>query len=111
MNYSGKIFTAAAALVLCCSNIFAQEQNPQDTTAAPKPAVSENAPMYRNDGAPRLYHIRNVNVHGVQYLNPDILKSSAGLIEGDSIYLPSNFISNAISRLWSQRFFLSLIHI
>ena len=105
MNYSGKIFTAAAALVLCCSNIFAQEQNPQDTTAAPKPAVSENAPMYRNNGAPRLYHIRNVNVHGVQYLNPDILKSSAGLIEGDSIYLPSNFISNAISRLWSQRFF------
>ena len=63
MNYSGKIFTAAAALVLCCSNIFAQEQNPQDTTAAPKPAVSENAPMYRNNGAPRLYHIRNVNVH------------------------------------------------
>ena len=105
MNYSGKIFTAAAALVLCCSNIFAQEQNPQDTTAAPKPAVSENAPMFKNDGAPRLYHIRSVNVHGVQYLSPDILKSSAGLIEGDSIYLPSNFISNAISRLWSQRFF------
>ena len=105
MKYSGKIFMAAVALVLCCSNIFAQEQNPQDTTAAPKPAVSENAPMYKNNGAPRLYHIRNVNVHGVQYLNPDILKSSAGLIEGDSIYLPSNFISNAISRLWSQRFF------
>lgn len=105
MKYSGKIFMAAVALVLCCSNISAQEQNPQDTTAAPKPAVSENAPMYKNNGAPRLYHIRNVNVHGVQYLNPDILKSSAGLIEGDSIYLPSNFISNAISRLWSQRFF------
>ena len=105
MKYSGKIFMAAVALVLCCSNIFAQEQNPQDTTAAPKPAISENAPMYKNNGAPRLYHIRNVNVHGVQYLNPDILKSSAGLIEGDSIYLPSNFISNAISRLWSQRFF------
>mgnify|MGYP002749995641 CR=1 FL=1 len=105
MNYSGKIFTAAAALVLCCSNIFAQEQNPQDTTAAPKPAVSENAPMYKNTGEPRLYHIRSVNVHGVQYLNPEILKSSAGLIAGDSVYLPSNFISNAISRLWSQRFF------
>ena len=105
MNYSGKIFTAAAALVLCCSNIFAQEQNPQDTTAAPKPAISENAPMFRSEGEPRLYYIRDVNVHGVQYLNPEILKSSAGLIEGDSIYLPSNFISNAISRLWSQRFF------
>ena len=105
MNYSGKIFTAAAALVLCYSNIFAQEQNPQDTTAAPKPAISEDAPMFKNEGAPRLYYIRNVGVHGVQYLNPDILKSSAGLIEGDSVYLPSNFISNAISRLWSQRFF------
>ena len=105
MNYSGKIFTAAAALVLCCSNIFAQEQNPQDTTAAPKPAISENAPMFRSEGEPRLYYIRDVNIHGVQYLNPDILKSSAGLIPGDSIYLPSNFISNAISRLWSQRFF------
>lgn len=96
---------AAAALVLCCSNIFAQEQNPQDTTAAPKPAISENAPMFRSEGEPRLYYIRNVNVHGVQYLNPEILKSSAGLIAGDSVYLPSNFISNAISRLWSQRFF------
>ena len=105
MNYSGKIFTAAAALVLCCSNIFAQEQNPQDTTAAPKPAISENAPMFRSEGEPRLYYIRDVNVHGVQYLNPEILKSSAGLIAGDSVYLPSNFISNAISRLWSQRFF------
>ena len=41
----------------------------------------------------------------MQYLNADMLKSSAGLIEGDSIYLPSSFISNAISRLWSQRFF------
>ena len=105
MNYFGKIFTAAAALVLCCSNIFAQEQNPQDTTAAPKPAISENAPMFRSEGEPRLYYIRDVNVHGVQYLNPEILKSSAGLIAGDSVYLPSNFISNAISRLWSQRFF------
>ena len=105
MNYSGKIFTAVAALALCCSNIFAQEQYPQDTTAAPKPVVSEDAPMLKTDAEPRLYYIRDINVHGVQYLNPDILKTSAGLIAGDSIYLPSNFITNAISRLWSQRFF------
>ena len=103
MNYSGKIFSAAALLVLCCSNIFAQE--PQDTTAAPKPAISENAPMFKNSGEPKLYYIRKINVHGIKYLNPDVLKSSAGLIEGDSIYLPSNFIANAITRFWSQRFF------
>ena len=41
----------------------------------------------------------------MKYLNEEILKSSAGLVAGDSIYLPSNFIGNAISRLWSQRFF------
>ena len=105
MNYSGKIFSAAALLVLCCSNIFAQEPQPQDTTAAPKPAISENAPMFKSVGDPKLYYIRKINVHGVKYLNPDVLKSSAGLIEGDSIYLPSNFIANAITRFWSQRFF------
>ena len=88
MNYFGKIFTAAVTFVLCCTNIFAQEQNPADTAASSKPD-----------------YIRDINIHGVQYLNSDILKSSAGLIAGDSIYLPSNFIANAIARLWSQRFF------
>ena len=105
MNYFGKIFTAAVTFVLCCTNIFAQEQNPAATAASAKPAFPEDAPILRQDGAQKLYYIRDVNIHGVQYLNPDILKSSAGLIPGDSIYLPSNFIANAISRLWSQRFF------
>ena len=61
--------------------------------------------MMRQNGRQKLYYIRNVDVHGVQYLNHDMLKSSAGLIAGDSVYLPSDFIASAISRLWSQRFF------
>ena len=65
----------------------------------------ENAPMMPQSGTPKRFYIRDINVHGVQYLNQEMLKSSAGLIAGDSVYLPSNFISNAISRLWSQRFF------
>ena len=105
MNYFGKLFTAVAVLALYCTNIFAQEQNPADTAASTKPAFPEDAPVMRQSGAQKLYYIRNVNINGVQYLNPDILKSTAGLIAGDSIYLPSNFIANAISRLWSQRFF------
>ena len=80
MNYFGKIFTAAVTFVLCCTNIFAQEQNPADTAASSKPAFPENAPMMRQDGAQKLYYIRDINIHGVQYLNSDILKSSAGLI-------------------------------
>lgn len=106
MNYFGKIFTATAAILLCCAHLsFAQEPIPADSAAAAKPAFPENAPVLRTDGVPQRYYIRDINIHGVQYLNPDMLKSSAGLIAGDSIYLPSNFISNAISRLWSQRFF------
>ena len=111
MNYSGKIFTAAALfMTLCCANMSAQEQKPQepapqDSTQLREVTFSENAPMFKSSGDPKLYYIRKINVHGVKYLNPDVLKSSAGLIEGDSIYLPSNFISNAITRFWSQRFF------
>ncbi len=110
MNQSGKIFTAAALFMLCCANMSAQEQkpqepNPQDSIQTQKPAFSENAPMFKSSGDPTLYYIRKINVNGIKYLNPDVLKSSAGLIEGDSIYLPSNFISNAITRLWSMRFF------
>ena len=63
-----------------------------------------DAPMMtQSDG--KLYYIRKINLHGVKYLNHDILKSSAGLEEGDSIYLPSKFISNAIQRLWAPKYF------
>ena len=106
MKYFGKtVFLAVAALLLSCPNIFAQEENPADSTAATQVQFDENAPMMPQSGTPKRYYIRDINVHGVQYLNQEMLKSSAGLIAGDSVYLPSNFISNAISRLWSQRFF------
>ncbi len=105
MNYFGKIFAAAAFAVLCFADIFAQGTPDADTLAAPQSAFPKGAPMLQQDGKPRRYYIRRIDIHGVQYLDPSILKSSAGLIEGDSIYLPSNFISNAISRLWSQRVF------
>ncbi len=63
-----------------------------------------NAPIL-TEGDGTLYYIRKINIHGVKYLNHDILKSSAGLEEGDSIYLPSQFISNAMQRLWAPRYF------
>ena len=63
-----------------------------------------NAPVL-TEGDGKLYYIRRINLHGVKYLNHDILKSSAGLQEGDSVYLPSKFISNAMQRLWAPRYF------
>ncbi len=56
-----------------------------------------------SDETPRRYRISKINVHGVESINPRILGSSAGLNEGDSITLPSAFISSAIERLWGQR--------
>lgn len=100
MKYFGKIVTATVLAGALCSQAFAREQ--ADTTATA--AFSEEAPMMKS-GAQKLYYIRDINIHGAPNLNHDIIKSSAGLIVGDSIFLPSNFISNAITRLWSQRMF------
>ncbi|MDE7070259.1 MAG: outer membrane protein assembly factor BamA [Alistipes sp.] len=104
MNYPAKLIpTLAAALLLCCPAIFAQ--NPEEETSGPTvEALFEKAPQLEAQ-SPRLYRIRNVNIHGVQFINPEMIRSSSGLIPGDSIYLPSNFISEAIARLWSQRYY------
>ena len=53
----------------------------------------------------RPYVLRKVNIHGVKYINHDIIRSSSGLVPGDSIYLSGSFIQNAMIRLWSQRYF------
>ena len=66
-----------------------------------------NAPIL-TEGDGKLYYIRNINLHGVKYLNHSILKSSAGLVEGDSVYLPSKFISNTMQRLWAPRYFSNI---
>ncbi len=105
MNYFGKLFATVAALVLLgIDSTRAQDPEKSDSTEIEKIDFPADAPLM-NEGKQRLYRIRKVNIHGVKYLDHDILRSSAGLIPGDSIYLPSAFVSNAISRLWSQRFF------
>ena len=77
-------------------------ENPDDGWVTP-----EN-PEYLPSDNQKLYHIRRVNIHGVKYLNHDILRSASGLIPGDSVYLPSSFIQNAANRLWSQRYFADI---
>ena len=67
------------------------------------PPFDEQAPMLQLTGTPKRYFIRKINVRGLEHLDPDLVKASAELIEGDSIYLPSNYISNVITNLWNQR--------
>ncbi|MBR3912102.1 MAG: outer membrane protein assembly factor BamA, partial [Alistipes sp.] len=61
--------------------------------------------MMKSDATPKLYHIRNVNIRGVEHMNENLIRSTSGLIPGDTIYLPSTYISNSITRLWGQRYF------
>lgn len=56
-------------------------------------------------GAPKPYTINDIKVFGVKYINTDMLTASSGLSRGDVIYIPGNAISQAVSRLWSQRYF------
>jgi outer membrane protein insertion porin family len=71
---------------------------------APKDSVDVNAPI-ADYSAPKRYYINKVEVSGIKYLNSEILAQSTGLQRGDSVYLPSSYISQAITRLWSQRYF------
>lgn len=54
---------------------------------------------------PKPYILRNIDVHGVRNLDPSIIAASTGLDKGDTVFLPSNSISQAIERLWGQRYF------
>jgi len=55
--------------------------------------------------APKRYILNKINVEGVQFLDHDILIASSGMQRGDSVYIPSNYISYAINNLWRQRYF------
>lgn len=128
MRYAGKQFVAIAAVLLLMVQ-YASAQN-TDTLRVDKRAVEaqqeekakeenrddeqdedeepqfdRNAPVMSADTEPRLYYIRNVNIHGVKFRDKNLLLSTSGLTPGDSLYLPSTFISDAITRLWGQRYF------
>ncbi len=103
-----KMRFAAVLLLLCCTlstDLTAQERLSDATEPADTLAFPKDAPMMPASVRPARYYIRHIDVHGVQYLDTDVLKSTSGLIEGDSIYLPSTFIPNAINRLWDQSIF------
>ena len=125
MNRFFRIALTAALSVTAIFASFAQEHAPRpngatDDNKRPAPQLPTTADASDEEeeivdfptDAPildaserRLYYLRKVNIHGVQYLDHNILRSSAGLIPGDSIYLPGSFIQNAVSRLWNQRYF------
>lgn len=107
MSYLRKILALVAVLLMGHATLLAQTNEPAEPTDTTKvaPEFPLDAPMFERTRGQKLYYVRNINIIGLEHLDGNIIKASAGLVAGDSIYLPSNFISNAITRLWSQRHF------
>ncbi|MBR6655990.1 MAG: outer membrane protein assembly factor BamA [Alistipes sp.] len=76
-----------------------------DSTAENSEFVMPKDAPYFDGADDKMYHLRRVNIHGVKHINHDVIRSSSGLVPGDSIYLSGSFIQNAMMRLWSQRYF------
>ena len=101
-----RVMVVVAVLTMSAAAAMAQESDNKEQKAATDTLTfDKSAPMMEYKGEPKLYRIRKVNVHGVEHLDHDHLRAAAGLIPGDSLYLPSSYISYSISRLWSQRYF------
>lgn len=132
MRYAGKqIVAVAAALLLTAGFASAQTQDTVRVDKTDREAeqslkeqnadkqqqdedeeeeddgshFDRNAPVMSAEAEPHLYYIRKVNVYGVRFRDKNLLLSTSGLMPGDSLYLPSTFISDAITRLWNQRYF------
>ncbi len=93
----------AFSLLSVCFTTYASEEDVESSDDVESLYSDDLAEL---DGStPKRYLIKKINVHGVELLDPKVLSSSAGLNEGDSITLPSPFISSAITRLWATRRF------
>lgn len=90
LTVAGGVDRAAAAV---------QTVQPTDTAA-----TAPNAPVI-DYASPKRYVIEDIRIHGVRFLDPDILTASSGLQRGDTVYIPGKVISQAVKRLWSQRYF------
>ena len=106
MRFFNKIFCLLTASLMTLS-VMAQEapEIKADTIAVEDNfVIPENAP-YFDESDNRPYILRKVNIHGVKHISHDVIRSSSGLVAGDSIRLSGSFIQNAMMRLWSQRYF------
>ncbi|MCC8035840.1 MAG: outer membrane protein assembly factor BamA [Rikenellaceae bacterium] len=58
-----------------------------------------------NYKAPKKYIVNNINVYGVQFLNVEQLLIVSGLKKGDEVYIPGNYVSQAVQNFWNRRYF------
>ncbi len=80
-----------ASFVLTSAPAFAQT----DST------VQSRTPML-DYGTPKKYIVNDVTVSGIKYLDPQMVSSMSGLVKGDTIMIPSDYISSTLTKMWNQ---------
>ncbi len=75
-------------------------------------SVAQEAPDARPENVqpmdysnPKKYVVREINIHGNNYYDDKILKAAIGMAVGDTIQLPGDYVSSAINKIWSMRYF------
>jgi outer membrane protein insertion porin family len=91
-----RAFFLSVSLAVCCfTGAFAQK----DTTGV---NLDGSVMDYTN---PQRMVIRDIQVHGVKYQEPELAVNIAGLHRGDTVHVPSNYFAQAIKRFWDQRLY------
>ena len=67
-------------------------------------AQVRNAPMLDYEH-PKQYIINKVKVSGIKYLDPEVVASMSGLTKGDTIMIPSDYLSSTLKTMWHQRIY------
>ncbi len=93
--------TVILIIMLVAAGWSLRAQAPDSVGVAAPPA---DLPMM-DYTSPGRYVVRDVRVHGSRYYDAEMMKTAMGLIRGDSITLPGDYVSDAIRRVWSMRFF------
>ncbi len=65
------------------------------------PAAPKGEPSF-DTTTPKRYLINDVKITGSNFVDPKILAMSIGINKGDSITIPSQVVTSAIERMWSQ---------
>ena len=67
-------------------------------------AQVRNAPMLDYEH-PKQYIINKVKVSGIKYLDPEVVASMSGLTKGNTIMIPSDYLSSTLKTMWNQRIY------
>ncbi|MFI3267774.1 MAG: POTRA domain-containing protein [Rikenellaceae bacterium] len=89
-----KIILPLMLLFACTVNGFSQLK---DTITVDLPIIDY--------AVPQKYLLKDIKISGSNHIPSQLIINSSGLVKGDSIYLPSDYVTNAIQTLWGQRYY------